>query len=57
MHGGAKGSGSPLNNKNALKSGFYTGENIKRRREENEIFRECRRLIAQYKAKHGLLHR
>jgi len=28
MHGGAKGSGAPLGNQNALKHGMYTAENL-----------------------------
>ena len=32
MHGGAKGSGAPLGNKNALKHGFYTKEAIAERK-------------------------
>jgi glucans biosynthesis protein len=52
MHGGAKGSGAPLNNKNALKSGYYTREEIARRREVDQALRECNKVIAQAKAKH-----
>ena len=32
MHGGAKGSGAPLGNQNALKHGLYTKEAIEQRR-------------------------
>jgi uncharacterized protein YjcR len=28
MHGGAKGSGAPIGNKNALKHGFYTKDSL-----------------------------
>ncbi len=31
MHGGAKGSGAPLGNQNALKHGLYTKESIEER--------------------------
>lgn len=46
MHGGAIGSGTPRNNKNALKDGFYTKERIAERREARRQFREIRKLIA-----------
>ena len=32
MHGGAKGSGAPMGNQNALKHGYYTEESISKRR-------------------------
>ncbi|MGI9482021.1 MAG: HGGxSTG domain-containing protein [Hyphomicrobiales bacterium] len=32
MHGGARGSGAPRGNKNALKHGFYTAEEIRLRK-------------------------
>jgi hypothetical protein len=45
MHGGAKGSGAPHGNKNALKSGLYTREAIAERRRIRELLREARSLI------------
>ncbi|SFP44472.1 hypothetical protein SAMN04488060_2887 [Qipengyuania nanhaisediminis] len=32
MHGGAAGSGAPKNNHNALKHGFYSREEVRKRR-------------------------
>ena len=43
MHGGAKGSGAKIGNKNAFKHGRYSSEAIKMRLETNQ-------LIKQYKA-------
>ncbi len=39
MHGGAKGSGAPRGNKNALKHGTYTKEAIEERRQLREMIR------------------
>ncbi len=41
MHGGAKGSGAPLGNSNALKHGHYTREAIAERRELRALLREA----------------
>ena len=43
MHGGAKGSGAPIGNKNALKHGFYTKEAIDERKAMNEFIREMKK--------------
>jgi glucans biosynthesis protein len=40
MHGGAKGSGAPLANRNALKHGRYTGELLEFRRIVRELLHE-----------------
>ena len=40
MHGGAKGSGSPAGNYNALKHGRYSQEAIEFRRRMRELLRE-----------------
>ena len=40
MHGGAKGSGAPLGNQNALKHGLYSREHLGWRREMNALLRE-----------------
>lgn len=45
MHGGADGSGAPLGNKNALKSGLYTREAIAERRALNKLIRESLQLV------------
>ena len=45
MHGGAAGSGAPRGNKNALKSGLYTREQILERRRLQDFLREARALI------------
>jgi hypothetical protein len=45
MHGGAPGSGAPLGNKNALKSGLYTREAFEERRRLREFLRQARSLI------------
>jgi hypothetical protein len=45
MHGGAAGSGAPLKNQNALKSGHYTREAIESRNELQALLRDARELI------------
>ena len=47
MHGGAKGSGAPLGNRNALKSGLYTAENLEMRRHVMELVRQSRKIIEE----------
>jgi glucans biosynthesis protein len=42
MHGGAKGSGAPPGNRNALKHGLYTREEIAERRMFNRMMRGMR---------------
>lgn len=42
MHGGAAGSGAPKGNRNALKHGLYTKEEIRRRSEMAALMREAR---------------
>ncbi|MCZ8370911.1 MAG: HGGxSTG domain-containing protein [Porphyrobacter sp.] len=42
MHGGAKGSGAPKGNSNALKHGLYTREAIAERRALGQLLREMR---------------
>ena len=46
MHGGAKGSGAPKNNKNALKHGFATREAIRERAEFRAVLAEARQFLA-----------
>ena len=47
MHGGAKGSGAPKGNQNALKHGAYTKHAFKRRAEMRELIREARKLLKE----------
>lgn len=47
MHGGAKGSGAPKGNKNALKSGLHTADAIAWRKEINDLMRKGRAVIAK----------
>ena len=42
MHGGAKGSGAPKGNKNALKNGFYTKESLDDLRRLRTLMRESK---------------
>lgn len=50
MHGGAKGSGAPAGNQNALKHGFYTSEAIVKKREVRALIRQWR----QFQGDHDL---
>ena len=43
MHGGAKGSGAPKGNKNALKHGHYTKEAIAERKQMSKFIREMKK--------------
>jgi glucans biosynthesis protein len=45
MHGGAKGSGAPRGNTNALKHGAYTREALERRDEMRGLLREAKQLL------------
>jgi hypothetical protein len=47
MHGGAKGSGAPNGNRNALRHGVYTSEAIEWRRQINRLLRKSRALNAE----------
>jgi len=40
MHGGVKGSGTPIGNTNALKHGMYTKEALEERRALRQFMRE-----------------
>lgn len=44
MHGGAAGSGAPIGNHNALKTGLFTREAIKERRALRDLMRSARQL-------------
>ena len=45
MHGGAKGSGAPIGNKNALKHGMYTRESLELRSHVQQLLRIGKELI------------
>jgi len=45
MHGGAKGSGAPQGNRNALKAGLYTAERLAMRRQVGAIMRASKKLL------------
>jgi len=45
MHGGAKGSGAPKGNRNALKNGHMTREAIAKRHEVRALLRQCREFM------------
>ncbi len=45
MHGGAKGSGAPLGNRNAVRHGLYSRESLARRRLVNRLLRDGARLL------------
>ena len=45
MHGGAKGSGAPRGNKNALKHGAYTRAALERRAHTRGLLRDARKLL------------
>jgi glucans biosynthesis protein len=47
MHGGAKGSGAPRGNNNALKHGTYTKAECERRARIREMLNEARKLISE----------
>ena len=47
MHGGAPGSGAPRKNKNALKSGFYTREEIEQRRRIHDLIRQSNKFCSE----------
>jgi glucans biosynthesis protein len=51
MHGGAKGSGAPQGNKNALKHGAYTREALKRKAQLRALMREARDLLKELSAR------
>jgi hypothetical protein len=45
MHGGARGSGAPIGNRNALRHGRYTAQAIGFRREIQALLRASRELL------------
>ena len=49
MHGGATGSGAPIGNKNAFRTGIYTAEAIETRRAVRALLTASRELIDKLK--------
>ena len=47
MHGGAKGSGAPQGNQNALKHGLYTREVLEERRFLSDLLRASRQTLSE----------
>ncbi len=45
MHGGAAGSGAPLGNRNALKTGLYTKARLAELKQFRNLIREARTLL------------
>ncbi len=45
MHGGAAGSGAPVGNRNALKSGLFTREAQAERKELRALIRRAQKLV------------
>lgn len=45
MHGGAAGSGAPINNRSALKHGLFTRETLSRRKAVNALLRGARAIL------------
>lgn len=50
MHGGAKGSGAPRGNRNALKHGFYTRDAIAARRTATQMLKEMNEFLSDLEA-------
>ena len=47
MHGGARGSGAPIGNQNALKHGMYTKEALEERRALRSLIREMQESLQE----------
>lgn len=47
MHGGAKGSGAPKGNQNALKHGMYSRESLEWQRHVRDLLRDSKTLIEE----------
>lgn len=45
MHGGAKGSGAPKGNQNALRHGLYSREHLEQRKAVNQLIRSAKQAI------------
>jgi hypothetical protein len=48
LHGGAKGSGAPPENKNALKHGLYNASRIEERRTLRAYLKEMQNMVREY---------
>ena len=48
MHGGAKGSGAPVGNQNALKHGLYTKENLEFEKHLRKLLKEGKDLVEKF---------
>ena len=48
MHGGAKGSGAPKGNKNALKHGLYTAEAKAIYKHVRDLLRDGKRMVDDF---------
>jgi hypothetical protein len=48
MHGGAKGSGAPAGNQNALKNGRYTRESLEFQAHVRELLRQGKKIIEKF---------
>ena len=47
MHGGAKRSGAPVGNQNALKHGLYSGQYLDWRRDINALLRDATKTLKE----------
>jgi glucans biosynthesis protein len=47
MHGGAKGSGAPPGNQNALKHGLYTRQAFEERKAVSRLIRDSKKLFEE----------
>jgi hypothetical protein len=47
MHGGAKGSGAPVGNSNALKTGLHTRTMIEQRHQLGQLIRQSRKTLRE----------
>ena len=47
MHGGAKGSGAPMGNQNALKHGMYTKESLEFQKHVRELLSKGKKFIEE----------
>lgn len=48
MHGGAPGTGAPAGNRNALKHGMFTREEIEERQLFNQMMRKMRETLEEF---------
>lgn len=48
LHGGAAGSGAPKGNRNALKHGRFTKENLEFKKRVNEIYRDGKEMLEKF---------